>query len=564
MAQCMHRELREPLLITASTGVASNRLSLQESDQEEPHQEGVDGSQRSTADSVFATCCNGAWCAAADPRALASCCATASGTGSAGGAGAARESSNHRPCHFSDAMRLAWIIVFTALAPICLAITGTGNSADRKIIAIMVFTVLMWSLRPYRVSTAYVSLACVALLVATRAMRFKAALSGGCTDGLWLIFCGAIFARCLEGTAAVKFLLFYIAEYGNSRMRFLVVLHVFAWISAWFIPSGVVKFLFWKPVIDTLLSDLGYIASTRSPESGALYFSLGMTAYLSSGGLQTGTASNIVLSEQFNGAGVGNQSLSYTTFLRHNAVVFTCVQPFVCFATTYIFFFRKDGGKAFVDFEQRHSRLNYCRVRMSRENRIACIIVSLASVFWVASDWTNVDNATVGFFAVLLLTFPAGLGPFKFEMVENFPVKLLLVVIGIIAIGNAAVVSPLLHQHLQAYAGHILASTHSHFVQLWLIALATIPIRLMGSTPAASVLVVPFCKSCEQHGLNPISCAMSVAMANNALILPYQSGPLLISSTWGYCSFRVFVCWMLVNLTVTCVILFPLCILFYN
>jgi di/tricarboxylate transporter len=159
--------------------------------------------------------------------------------------------------------------------------------------------------------------------------------------------------------------------------------------------------------------------------------------------------------------------------------------------------------------------------------KMAVLLVACVGL-WATDAYHGVPPTDVALAAALLAYLPAPIGIAPFTLVRthvNWPV--LLYFVAIVAIGTAVQADPTLaawlNTALTAWLG--LGGT-SVFLRYWLCALAAIPLNVvLESAATAAVLTPPLLAAAPAAGLAPMQAGMLVAVATNAVWLPYQSAP---------------------------------------
>ena len=485
---------------------------------------------------------------------------------------AATNARNQDGDDFKKQARNLCLILFVPLLIGALICNDQGGiHQDARIVFIVLFTVLMWFFKPFKVPVAYTTLLCFVLLNFTGAITdFSVIMHGASTSSVWVIACGSVMSQSLENDVTSNMMLRIILRFGSTRMRFIAVLHFLALMSSVFIPSGTLKFILWNSVMKGILQKFEHGKGTQ--ESALLYFSLGMAANMASGGILTGTATNLIAVQVYES--VTGKVVSYVTYFAYLGPVFTILPNFISFGISTCLF-----RKAFPNYSAKRARIMQQQLSSTKDEDHRSLqpsesekrqeykkyaIFCLVSLGWITSHWTGLSNGAIGIFGVLLMTFPNNIGPLPWPKAQAQSWKLIIIFSGLIVFGSAVHESTLLKNDMVWLFKTLLGLADTAFARYWLIAVSTVPMRLFGSAAAASSLTPLVIVAGVELGLKQELCFYCICMSNLAIFLPHQQTGFLVSQTWGYFSMRQFLTWMLINLFFTVFVLFPLGIFYWQ
>ncbi|MDA0747817.1 MAG: SLC13 family permease, partial [bacterium] len=319
---------------------------------------------------------------------------------------------------------LIGLILATLLPLIILIYPGDLGLMPRLALALSAFTVVFWTFEPVPIE--YSSLLVLLLFPLLGVLPFELAFNAFSGKAVWLIFSGMALSLGITetplGARLARMALGRVNHYG----RLILGLHILGLVSAFLIPSGVVRILILMPILISLLRTLDEKPGSRA--STALILSLVCSTYYGGTGVLTASVPNLVVFGAL-------ESHGQTVYWGEWAGYMFPVLGLVRVACGYLLIrlilpisHTPDVSSLLED--------NSIPSRLTSAEKKTIGILLLGILLWATDALHGVHPAYIGLALVLLCYLP-GWGPLHPEKLKQVNFPILIYIAAAFAMGHA-------------------------------------------------------------------------------------------------------------------------------
>ncbi|WP_111497224.1 SLC13 family permease [Marinobacter bohaiensis] len=392
------------------------------------------------------------------------------------------------------------------------------DANQTRTLGIVLVTLVLWAtgVLPEYLSALLFFLAALLLEVATPAQIF----SGFASSAWWLIFAGMIIGLAIRNTGLGDRLAAVLGKrLAHSYAGLIVGLVVVCTLLGFVMPSSMGRILMMIPVGMALAERCGFEAGSPGRTGVALAVTMG--CHVTTFTILPANIPNMVMV----GAAdtIYGLQFRYTDYLLLHFPILGALKAFVI-GWLILRFFPATTATTPASTSQVPSS-----GALSGQQRYLSVILLVALGLWLTDSWHGVGPAWVGLGVAIFLLLP------KVGLVDNsrvgpqLNITVLLFVAGVLGLGavvNGSGLGQILATHMERWLPLSPGSDAGNFFSLVGMAFST---GLLTTLPGVPAVLTPMAQDLSQlTGLSLETVIMTQVVGFSTILLPYQSGPLLV------------------------------------
>jgi di/tricarboxylate transporter len=297
----------------------------------------------------------------------------------------------------------------------------------------------------------------------------------------------------------------------------LLQLHLLGLVTAFLVPSGVVRVLLLIPIGMAVVDGLG---GRENPTlNAAVLLSLLCSTYYGGTGLLTGAVPNLVVAGQLER--VSGQVLFWGEWFRWMFPVMGLLRTGLCFGVIYLLFGRRLPRDLHASPPPEPQPLD-------RNQKKVLGLLLLGVALWASDAFHHLAPMYVGLFLVALYTLP-GWGPLTFSQLRQLNFPFLFYISALFSLGSALEAAGFDRRFISAATAWIPLDGQGPLYQHLALTGMAVPLNfLMDNAAVASLLTPPLLELGRSLGLGQLSVTLSVGMAVGQVFFPYQCAPFML------------------------------------
>ena len=426
-------------------------------------------------------------------------------------------------------------------------------SPVQNALGIAVFALFFWTTEPIPIGLS--SAGVLVLLPAVGLLSFEQSLAPLASQTVWLVLAGMALSLGVAKTGLGHALAAWL-EARLSQRPFLLLgqLHLIGLVTAFLIPSGVIRVLFLMPIGMALVARL---RGGPSPHlKAAVLLSLLCSTYFGGCGLLTGSVPNLVLAGQYEK--LQGVPIFWATWLYWMFPIIGLLRTLVSLGAIWLLFGRHLNGPG-IEWAAAPRPAPLTRV----QRRTLSILLAGVGL-WATDLVHHIQPVYVGLGLVVLFVWPRW-GPLRLGDLVEVRFALLAYIVALLALGHALDEVGFNHLFIGSFSEYWALAEYGWLGKHLSLCLAALPLNfLMDVAAVAGVATIPLMELGGQHGIAPLPAAFSVAMATTLAFLPYQSAPFMVAYGFRQLSMQQLVLAQGLISTTSLVVLCPLNLLYWR
>jgi len=418
------------------------------------------------------------------------------------------------------------------------------NPEAQRAFGLALFAVVFWTTEPVPVELS--SLFLLMLFPATGLLSFGESFAPFSGRTLWLIFAGMVLSLGIGETGLGDRLAAYSRRHlGRTPFRLLLHLHLIGLLTAFLIPSTVVRVLLLIPIGISLADGLadGHSRDLHPP----VLLSLLCSTYFGGCGVLTGSVPGLVVAGQLERT--TGQVIFWATWLQWMFPLIGLVRTGLSLAVIWFLFGRKIRIAPPTQTAE-------TRIGLDAAQRRILAILLLGVALWASDVVHRIPPTYVALILVLLYVLPSW-GPLSFAAVRKVDFPFLFYIAALFSLGTALEVSGFNERFISLIARLVPLEQYGWFGRHLAVTFIVVPLDFLMDIAAVAGVVTPAMLELGQaHGLGNLPIAMSVGMATTLVFLPYQAAPFMVAYSFRRLGMGQLV---LVTLCISLLSLFLLC-----
>ncbi len=423
---------------------------------------------------------------------------------------------------------------------------STFSPAVQSALGMAVFALAFWTFEPVPIE--YSSLLLLLIFPLSGLLSFEQSFAPFAGKTIWLIFAGMALSMALSETGIGDLAASALQKYISHRPFALIVqLHAVGLLTAFLVPSGVVRVLLLMPIGFSICSM--FRSSEPQRLATTVLLSLVSSTIFGGFGLLTGAVPNLVIAGQVEQ--MGGIPIYWSTW-------FVWMFPLVGLARTalsatviWLLFARDLAPLTPVNSDT-------TRLTTLLPQRKTLAILSLGVCLWATDALHQIAPVYVALFLVLLLVFPRW-GPLKSEALGKLNFPFLFYIAALFSLGTALDSSGFNQVFIRYATQWIELHTWDLPHRYYALTLLTVPLDFaMDIAAVAAVLTQPFIELASTHGMDPMGAAMAIGMATTLVFLPYQAAPFMVAYSFKGFPLAHLVLTQFVVSTLSLLLIYPL------
>ncbi|TBW51259.1 SLC13 family permease [Marinobacter halodurans] len=392
------------------------------------------------------------------------------------------------------------------------------SAGQTRTLGIVLVTLVLWAtgVLPEYLSALIFFLAALLLEVATPAQIF----SGFSSSAWWLIFAGMVIGMAIRSTGLGDRVAALLGRHlGHSYRGLVVGLVVVCTLLGFVMPSSMGRILMMVPVGLALAERCGFETGSRGRTGIALAVTFG--CHVPTFTILPANIPNMVMVGAANT--IYGVDFSYTDYLLLHFPILGALKALIIAGLILRFFpARMAVAPATPDHRDAIGR-------MTGQQRYLAVILLLALALWLTDSWHGVSPAWVGLGAAIYLLLP------KVGLVDNrrvgqqLNITVLLFVAGVLGLGavvNSSGLGQVLAATLEDWLPLAPGADARNFFSLVGMAFTT---GILTTLPGVPAVLTPMAgQLSDLTGMNLEAVIMTQVVGFSTILLPYQSGPLLV------------------------------------
>ena len=391
-------------------------------------------------------------------------------------------------------------------------------SPVQNALGIVLFALFFWTTEPIPIALSSVGV--LALIPAVGLLSLEQSLAPFASKTVWLVLAGMALSLGVAKTGLGDALASWLQSHLSQRPFFLLCqLHLLGLVTAFLIPSGVIRVLFLLPIGIALVECLHIRPSSHL--KAAVLLSLLCSTYFGGCGLLTGSVPNLVLAGQYEKS--QGAPIFWATWLYWMFPVIGFLRTFVSLGVIWLLFGRHLNGHVAQPIPSPRS------AALTRVQRRALYILLAGVGLWATDLLHHIQPVYVGLGLVVLFLWPRW-GLLRFGDLLKVRFALLVYIVALLTLGHALDAAGFNHLFIAACGEYLTLAEYGWLGKHLSLCLVALPLDfLMDVAAVAGVATIPLMELGAQHGIAPLPAAFSVAMATTLAFLPYQSAPFMVA-----------------------------------
>ena len=431
-------------------------------------------------------------------------------------------------------------------------LTGLPSPVQNAL-GIVLFALFFWTTEP--VPIALSSVGVLVLIPAVGLLSLEQSLAPFVSKTIWLVLAGMALSLGVAKTGLGDALASWLQPRLSQRPFFLLCqLHLLGLVTAFLIPSGVIRVLFLLPIGIALVERLHVRPSPHL--KAAVLLSLLCSTYFGGCGLLTGSVPNLVLAGQYEKSqGV---PIFWATWLYWMFPVIGFLRTFVSLGVIWLLFGRHLDGHVSRQAPSPNS------APLTRVQQRALYILLAGVGLWATDLLHHIQPVYVGLGLVVLFLWPRW-ELLRFGDLLKVRFALIAYIVALLTLGHALDAAGFNYLFIAACSEYLALEEYGWLGKHLSLCLAALPLDfLMDVAAVAGVATIPLMELGAQHGIAPLPAAFSVAMATTLAFLPYQSAPFMVAYGFRQLSMQQLVLAQGLISTASLLLLCPLNLLYWR
>ncbi len=430
------------------------------------------------------------------------------------------------------------------------------TAMQQRALGVAAFALVSWSAQPIPIEIS--SLAVLLLLPASKLLDFSATFAPFSQPTIWLVFAGMVLSLLLSATGLGDRLALRVQPIitGGGRWRVLMGLHILGLVTAFLVPSGVVRVLLLMPIGISLTQAIAPSGGDDARRwGGAIALSLVCGTYFGGCGVLTGSVPNLVVTGQLEMA--TGRVVLWGEWLRWMFPVIGAARAALCLVVVWLV-----AGRGLPEPASQPETTD--QRPLDRDQRRALFLLLTGVGLWATDPIHGLPPVYVGLFLVLMAILP-GWGPLSLGRLREINFPLYFYIAALFGMGAALDLSGVNGRVIGSVL-HLLPDAGGHWLSACLaLTAAAVPLDFLMDIAAVGAVVTPsLLEVGSQYGLTPIASAMSVAMATSLVFLPYQAAPFMVALSYRQVPLRQMVGVMFLLSSLSLFLLCPLNVLYWR
>ena len=420
-------------------------------------------------------------------------------------------------------------------------------------LGIVLFALFFWTTEPIPIALSSVGV--LVLIPAVGLLSLEQSLAPFASKTVWLVLAGMALSLGVAKTGLGDALASWLQYRLSQRPFFLLCqLHLIGLVTAFLIPSGVIRVLFLMPIGIALVERLHVRPSPHL--KAAVLLSLLCSTYFGGCGLLTGSVPNLVLAGQYEK--IQGAPIFWATWLYWMFPVIGFLRTFVSLGVIWLLFGRHLNGDVVQPAPSPSS------APLTRVQRRTLYMLLAGVGLWATDLLHHIQPVYIGLGLVVLFLWPRW-GPLRFGDLAKVRFALLAYIVALLTLGHALDKAGFNHLFIAACSEYLALEEYGWLGKHLSLCLAALPLDfLMDVAAVAGVATIPLMELGAQHGIAPLPAAFSVAMATTLAFLPYQSAPFMVAYSFRQLSMQQLVLAQGLISTASLVLLCPLNLLYWR
>lgn len=428
-------------------------------------------------------------------------------------------------------------------------------SPVQNALGIAAFALFFWTTEPIPIGLS--SAGVLVLIPAVGLLSFEQSLAPLVSQTVWLVLAGMALSLGVAKTGLGHALAAWLESRLSQRPFFLLCqLHLIGLVTAFLIPSGVIRVLLLMPIGMALVARLRGCPSSWPQLKAAVLLSLLCSTYFGGCGLLTGSVPNLVLAGQYEK--LQGVPIFWATWLYWMFPIIGFLRTLVSLGAIWLLFGRHLNGPV-IEWAASPPPAPLTRV----QRRTLAILLAGVGL-WATDLLHHIQPVYVGLGLVVVFVWPRW-GPLRFGDLVEVRFALLAYIIALLALGHALDEAGFNHLFIGAFGEYWALAEYGWLGKHLSLCWAALPLNfLMDVAAVAGVATIPLMELGGQHGIAPLPAAFSVAMATTLAFLPYQSAPFMVAYGFRQLSMQQLVLAQSLISTTSLVLLCPLNLLYWR
>ena len=420
-------------------------------------------------------------------------------------------------------------------------------------LGIVLFALFFWTTEPIPIALSSVGV--LVLIPAVGLLSLEQSLAPFVSKTVWLVLAGMALSLGVAKTGLGDALASWLQSRLSQRPFFLLCqLHLIGLVTAFLIPSGVIRVLFLMPIGIALVERLHMRPAPQL--KAAVLLSLLCSTYFGGCGLLTGSVPNLVLAGQYEK--IQGVPIFWATWLYWMFPVIGFLRIFVSLGVIWLLFGRHLNGHVSRQAPSPNS------TPLSRVQRRTLYMLLAGVGLWATDLLHHIQPVYIGLGLVVLFLWPRW-GPLRFGDLAKVRFALLAYIVALLTLGRALDAAGFNRLFIAACSEYLALEEYGWLGKHLSLCLAALPLDfLMDVAAVAGVTTIPLMELGAQHGIAPLPAAFSVAMATTLAFLPYQSAPFMVAYGFRQLSMQQLVLAQGLISTASLVLLCPLNLLYWR
>ncbi|WP_203142019.1 SLC13 family permease [Marinobacter mangrovi] len=392
------------------------------------------------------------------------------------------------------------------------------DTEQTRTLGIVLVTLVLWAtgVLPEYLSALIFFLAALLLEVATPAQIF----SGFSSSAWWLIFAGMVIGMAIRSTGLGDRVAAVLGRHLAHSYRGLIIgLVVFCGMLGFVMPSSMGRILMMVPVGLALAERCGFGAGSQGRTGIALAVTFG--CHVPTFTILPANIPNMVLVGAANT--IYGVDFSYTQYLLLHFPILGALKAVIIAGLILRFF------PAHIAAQSVNPEAQVPIGPMSGQQRYLSGILLLALALWLTDSWHGVSPAWVGLGAAIYLLLPrVGLVD-NSRVSQQLNITVLLFVAGVLGLGavvNSSGLGQVLAATLERWLPLAPGEDARNFFSLVGMAFST---GILTTLPGVPAVLTPMAgQLADLTGMSLEAVIMTQVVGFSTILLPYQSGPLLV------------------------------------
>lgn len=406
------------------------------------------------------------------------------------------------------------------IAGLLIVLQPAGLTADQALAAALIMSALVFwavSILPDHLTALIFMLAAILLSIAPPEKVF----AGFSSTAMWLIFSGLVFSMAFNVTGLDRRLSDYLGNHVNgSYVKLISGVVIISVLTGFLMPSSMGRAVLLVPIAMVIADSCGFLPGSKGRTGVALAAAFG--CHVPTFAVLPANVPNMVLigsAETIHGV-----SFSYTEYLLLHFPVLGILKTLLIIVLLLLLFPDKPTARSATTADALSDP-----TKAAQQRRLMWVL-GIALLFWFTDSIHHISPAWVGLAAAVFLLLPrVGLVDNKtFNDKMNF--SLMVFIAGILALGTLISSTGLGQVLASAINGLLPLTPGEDLLNYAALSATSILTALVATLPGVPAVLTPFAdQMAAASGLSLKAILMTQVIGFSTLLMPYQSGPMLVA-----------------------------------